>query len=337
MSYQQPPPPSTYNVNGVNGSAGNNYAEAESEDVQEKKIYLLNQITNLLNDLSGRSASALDEVSELIASNEGTHKTAANPSGNAKLTSLLLAKKDSGKRHSDSDSIDTIKRQLDQMSISNFKSHTMLCGNCYGDLIIIWGATKLGGISVSCSFCFYVVFFLFSSSTCFILSSKIYTFFNMLFLLFLLLLLSLKLKCDIPSETYSYLFRFIEKKTPNNKRRYLFILFLFVVDDDDVCFYSKSFWFFSSLFSLHVFFSYFSLNRCIIKLFQGFISMRANIFANISQKGLTTFNKEFIKIRTRFNVKKIVCGLFLNVTLYSTCRHIIHPPCFSSKRLLKCV
>ena len=98
-------------------------SQNESQIINEpKKIYLLNQIQTLLNDLTNSSSTTLNQISSMqikslnSSSSDFSNKTNYNnPNGLSKLN----------------------ENQINPKSVADFRSQTFLCSECYGDLFIV--------------------------------------------------------------------------------------------------------------------------------------------------------------------------------------------------------
>ena len=95
---------------------------SDSREYDEKKVYLLNQIQQLLNDLTNKTSNILRQTSESNRAN--------NSNNSNKLLNIFEQKlgETSINNHNDS---------INPQSIADFRMHTILCSNCYGDLFIV--------------------------------------------------------------------------------------------------------------------------------------------------------------------------------------------------------
>ena len=97
--------------------------ENESQKVNEpKKVYLLNQIQSLLNDLTNSSSTTLNTISVMQIK---------SPSS----TSSDFSNKISFNNQNGLDKSN--ENQINPKSIADFRSQTFLCSECYGDLFIV--------------------------------------------------------------------------------------------------------------------------------------------------------------------------------------------------------
>lgn len=99
--------------------------ESNSQDINDKKTYLLTQIQGLLGELTFRSSSTL-------ASLASTNNTASTPSSSAQpanLPAAISAKLQAANASNNS--------PIDPKSIVSFRNETVLCSYCYGDLFVI--------------------------------------------------------------------------------------------------------------------------------------------------------------------------------------------------------
>ncbi len=96
----------------------------ESQTLNEsKRIYLLNQIQALLNDLTHSSSTTLSQMSSTQT------KSANSSSSDLSSNKINYANYDGlGKLN---------ENQINPKSIADFRSQTFLCSECYGDLFIV--------------------------------------------------------------------------------------------------------------------------------------------------------------------------------------------------------
>ena len=91
-------------------------ANADANGLEQKRDFVFRQIQQLLNELTYNSSSTLN----LIATTQAKSSTKDNEINVANDLNSKLS----------------INR-IDPKSISNFKSQTILCSSCYGDLFIV--------------------------------------------------------------------------------------------------------------------------------------------------------------------------------------------------------
>lgn len=91
-------------------------ANADANGLEQKRDFVFRQIQQLLNELTYNSSSTLNSIAATQAKNS-TKDNEINVAND--LNSKLSI------------------NQIDPKSISNFKSQTILCSSCYGDLFIV--------------------------------------------------------------------------------------------------------------------------------------------------------------------------------------------------------
>ncbi len=97
--------------------------ENESQKVNEpKKVYLLNQIQSLLNDLTNSSSTTLNKISPMQIKSSGSTST--------DFSNKINYNNQNGLDKSN-------ENQINPKSIADFRSQTFLCSECYGDLFIV--------------------------------------------------------------------------------------------------------------------------------------------------------------------------------------------------------
>ena len=99
----------------------NNDNSDDSE--KEKKVFLLNQIESLLNDLTIKTSNTLNQASDTSGSGGSPNLGSKNK--------LLFSNDSNNNKLSESTT-----NSINAKSISDFRVNTILCSNCYGDLFI---------------------------------------------------------------------------------------------------------------------------------------------------------------------------------------------------------
>jgi hypothetical protein len=97
----------------------NNYSTRKEFD--DKRAYLLNQIQSLIDELTNKTSNILNKTFE---------SNRVNSNNNNKLLNIIEQKlgETSTSNHNSS---------IDPQSLGDYRMHTILCSNCYGDLLIV--------------------------------------------------------------------------------------------------------------------------------------------------------------------------------------------------------
>ena len=102
------------NISQVNNEQ--NTANADANGLEQKRDFLLKQVQQLLNELTFNSSSTLNSI------------TASQAKNSIRDDEMNAA----------SDLNDKLSiNKIDPKSVSNFRSQTILCSSCYGDLFIV--------------------------------------------------------------------------------------------------------------------------------------------------------------------------------------------------------
>ena len=101
-------------VNNEQNTTGAN-TNADANGLEQKRDFVFRQIQQLLNELTYNSSSTLNLIAATQAKNSKDNEINVANDLNSKLSI----------------------NQIDPRSISNFKSQTILCSSCYGDLFIV--------------------------------------------------------------------------------------------------------------------------------------------------------------------------------------------------------
>jgi hypothetical protein len=97
-----------------------NPPDLNKNESDERKVYLITQIQNLLNDLTNKTSNTLKQTSP--ASNDSSTTNSSNlNAGNGALAAKL----------------NNQPANINAKSVADFRTHTILCSNCYGDLFIV--------------------------------------------------------------------------------------------------------------------------------------------------------------------------------------------------------
>lgn len=95
-------------------------ARTEQEDNTQKREFILVQIQNLLANLTHTSSKALNSIS-------------SNSTSGSSLPQFRKINQESTHTQNTTSS----SMAIDQRSVDKFRTETMICSSCYGDLFIV--------------------------------------------------------------------------------------------------------------------------------------------------------------------------------------------------------
>lgn len=98
-------------------------SQLSPDENKQKREFILAQVQNLLNNLTQTSSSALSTLSNELTSSSQIN---SSKTGSKDLEYPSL-----------SNNIRANQGEIDQKSVAKFRSETVICSNCYGDLFIV--------------------------------------------------------------------------------------------------------------------------------------------------------------------------------------------------------